>query len=36
MPKHIEILEDPLKAVGSTVYDAVKAYFTMCQDVSKR
>jgi len=29
MPKHIEILEDPLKAVGSTVYDAVKAYFTM-------
>ena len=27
LPKHIEILEDPLKAAGSTVYEAVKAYF---------
>ncbi|MBI5821404.1 MAG: AAA family ATPase [Verrucomicrobia bacterium] len=27
LPKHIEILEDPLKAAGSTVYEAVKTYF---------
>lgn len=27
LPKHIEILEDPLKAAGSTVYEVVKAYF---------